>query len=191
MILILDNFDSFTYNLVDCFNQLEIECIVKRNDTQVKELVELKINGLVLSPGPGIPSTSGNLMKVLKWYSDKLPILGICLGHQAIGEFFGNQLVKAHKPMHGKISKINHANHPLFQGIPNHFNAVRYNSLILAKVKNPLIEIAKSNQNENMVICHETLPIYGVQFHPEAALTEYGLRLLENWLSISKIVASN
>jgi len=191
LILILDNYDSFTYNLVDYFSQLGIECIVKRNDTQVKELAELNINGLVLSPGPGIPSTSGNLMEVLKWYSDKLPILGICLGHQAIGEFFGNQLVKANKPMHGKISKINHTNHPLFEGIPNNFNAVRYNSLLLAEVKKPIIEIAKSDQNENMVICHDTLPINGVQFHPEAALTEYGLRLLKNWLSISKIVASN
>jgi len=191
LILILDNYDSFTYNLVDYFNQLGVGCVVKRNDTQLKELIRLKINGLVLSPGPGIPSTSGNLMEILEWYSNKLPILGICLGHQAIGEFFRSQLVKAKKPMHGKISKIDHTNHPLFEGIPNNFNAVRYNSLILTKVEKPLLEIAISDQNENMVICHETLPIFGIQFHPEAALTAFGLDILSNWLRLNNIIASN
>lgn len=184
MILLLDNFDSFTYNLVDYFNQLGVECVVKRNDVSLEEIVSMDYDGLVISPGPETPQKSGNLMQVLKYFYDKTPVLGICLGHQAIGEFFGAKLVKALKPMHGKISKVVHQQNHLFEDIPITFNVVRYNSLLLEEINTPLKVIAETDQEEIMAICHQKLPVWGVQFHPEAALTEYGLQLLKNWLTL-------
>jgi len=169
---------------VDYFNQLGVECVVKRNDIPLEEIMSLDYEGLVISPGPEVPQKSGNLMQVLKHFSETMPVLGICLGHQAIGEFFGAELVKASKPMHGKLSKIIHQQNQLFADIPLNFNAVRYNSLLLEEVNSPLKVIAKSEQEEIMAISHQKLPVWGVQFHPEAALTEYGLQLLKNWLTI-------
>ena len=187
MILVVDNFDSFTYNLVDYFNQLEIEVEVLRNNAPLKELLSEKYTGLVLSPGPGLPAKAGNLMKVLEFYHAKIPILGICLGHLAIGEFFESEIKKAQKPMHGKISEIFHDKDPLFYNIPPVFNVTRYHSLICDKLSYELLVIAKTNSGEVMALKHTDLPIYGLQFHPEAVLTQYGLEILRNWKNLNFI----
>ncbi len=187
MILLLDNYDSFTYNLVDYFQQLGVECKVFRNDHKFEEITSYPYAGVVLSPGPEVPKKSGQLMKVLDHYKDKLPILGICLGHQAIGELFGEKLYKAKKPMHGKVCSISVEGDPLFKALPKRFNVVRYNSLIIGNNTAHLRAIGFSQDGEVMAIRHESLPIWGVQFHPEAAMTEHGLKLLKNWLDYNNI----
>ncbi len=184
MILVVDNFDSFTYNLVDYFYQLELEVKVLRNNASLKQLLSEKYNGVVLSPGPGIPTKAGDLMKVLDFYHTKIPVLGICLGHQAIGAYFKGEIKKAPKPMHGKISKIFHENDSLFINIPSGFNVVRYHSLICSKLSSKLQVIANTDIGEIMALKHKYLPIYGLQFHPEAVLTQYGLEILRNWKNL-------
>lgn len=190
MILLLDNFDSFTYNLVDYFEQLGLECFVVRNDVAIEEITIRNYQALIISPGPETPLKSGNLMEVLAFYTGKIPILGICLGHQAIGVQFGAKLEKALKPMHGKISVIEHDEDVLFKAIPKVFKVVRYNSLLLNSIGGPLRIIATTEQNEVMAIAHNSLPIIGIQFHPEAALTEFGLQLLQNWITKNGLVAN-
>lgn len=187
MILLLDNFDSFTYNLVDYFNQLKIGCHVVRNDVSLEEISRYKFDGIVLSPGPEIPEKAGNLMAVLSHYHKKLPILGICLGHQAIGQFFGAQVQRAVKPMHGKLSRIKLEKDVIFTGIPSEINVVRYNSLVVKGGGDELQILARCENNEVMALRHRDLRLWGVQFHPEAALTEHGLNILKNWLSCNKI----
>ena len=185
MLLLLDNFDSFTYNLVDYFEQLGQECCVIRNDKSLAEITKGDYKGVILSPGPRSPKEAGNLMAVLAYFHNRLPILGICLGHQAIGDFFGWKVAKALRPMHGKISKISHKKNNLFKGLPKEFNVVRYHSLVIKKEKNiksPLEITAITNENEVMAIEHSALPICGIQFHPEAALTQFGLEILDNCL---------
>lgn len=182
MILLLDNFDSFTYNLVDYFDQLGVQCEVLRNNVSIDTIRSLEIDAIILSPGPGVPSTSGILMDVIEEYHKKVPMLGVCLGHQAIGEYFGSELIKAEHPRHGKITSIKVVNDSLFKNLPKRFNVVQYNSLILDKTAKPLQTIAASEYGHIMAIAHESLPIWGVQFHPEAALTEYGLEILKNWV---------
>lgn len=190
MVLLLDNFDSFTYNLVDYFNQLGVQCRVVRNDIPIDQVANEQYEGVVISPGPETPSRSGGLMKFLDYYHDKLPMLGICLGHQAIGEYFGAELVKSDKPMHGKVSEIQLEKNCLFNNIPETINVVRYNSLVLQNVVPPLKIIATTQDNEVMAVSHHLLPIWGVQYHPEAAITEYGLALLKNWLEENGIVVN-
>ena len=187
MILVVDNFDSFTYNLVDYFNQLEMEVEVQRNDAPLDELLVDKYSAVVLSPGPGVPSKAGNLMHVLDYYHTKVPILGICLGHHAIGEFFNGKIKKAEKPMHGKKSVISHVGDMLFNNIPYNFGVVRYHSLICDKLSDDLQVIAKTDAGEIMALKHKELQIYGLQFHPEAVLTQYGLEILSNWKNINSI----
>ena len=187
MILVVDNFDSFTYNLVDYLNQLEIEVEIQRNNSPLKNLFSDKYAGLVLSPGPGTPKNAGNLMEILDFYHAKIPILGICLGHQAIGEFFGGTLKKAVKPMHGKNSVISHDGDRLFNQVPSSFSVVRYHSLICDNINKKLQTIASTNIGEVMALKHKELPIYGLQFHPEAVLTQYGLEILRNWKNINSI----
>ncbi len=187
MILLLDNFDSFTFNLVDYFHQLEVECRVIRNDIDPVRIADLDVKALVISPGPETPERSGNLMQVLDHYHNKVPVLGICLGHQAIGQYFGGRIEKAQKPMHGKISNIRVEKDALFHGLPSRFKVVRYNSLIVELCDGPIKPIARSDEGELMALRHVRLPVWGVQFHPEAALTEYGLQLLKNWLSSNRI----
>ncbi|MCG8387675.1 MAG: aminodeoxychorismate/anthranilate synthase component II [Cytophagales bacterium] len=182
MILLLDNFDSFTYNLVDYFHQLGIECTVVRNNISLTSIVQLEISALVISPGPCTPARSGNLMQVLDHYHDKVPILGICLGHQAIAHYFGGKVVKALRPMHGKLSRVCIEEDPLFRQIPSTFEVARYNSLVVELDNKRVRPIAWSDEREVMALKHSSLPIWGVQFHPEAILTEYGLDLLKNWL---------
>lgn len=187
MILLIDNYDSFTYNLVDYFNQLGTQCSVKRNDEELDLDIEL-FNAIVLSPGPGTPHTAGNLLGIVNHYVEKRPMLGICLGHQAIGEYFGSRLIKAERPMHGKISRITHVGDPIFKDLANPFEAVRYNSLILEDVQSPLIETATSDSGEVMALRHNVLPVWGLQFHPEAVMTKFGLKMLSNWLEYNKLV---
>ncbi len=182
MILLIDNFDSFTYNLVDYFGQLGCECQVVRNNVSLAEIRKMQYFAMVISPGPEIPSRAGNLTEIIDYYHDKIPILGVCLGHQALGEYFGATLTRAMRPMHGKISRIFTRDKLLFHKMPASFNVVRYNSLILKDLPPVLRETAKTAEGENMAFRHVSLPIAGVQFHPEAALTDYGLRMIQNWL---------
>ncbi|WP_338815507.1 aminodeoxychorismate/anthranilate synthase component II (plasmid) [Bernardetia sp. Wsw4-3y2] len=191
MILLLDNFDSFTYNLWDYVQRLGVECKVFRNDTSLKELQEHNFTGVILSPGFGKPQEAGNMMDVIDYYYQKLPILGVCLGHQALGIYFGAKLIYAEKPMHGKVStiecKVNQKTDLLFQNMPSKIEVVRYHSLLIDLEKNNtlLYPTAYTEKNELMAFSHITLPIKAIQFHPEAALTEYGLQMLENWLSLT------
>ena len=148
----------------------------------------MNLRAIVFSPGPKIPKDAGLMMELIKHFYDKIPMLGICLGHQGIGEFFGAKLIKATKPMHGKISAIFH-NDKIFDNLPPRFNVTRYHSLILSDLENsPLKIIAQTDEKEIMAIKHAHLPIYGVQFHPEAILTEYGIRLLKNWANINNLL---
>ncbi|MEN7547052.1 aminodeoxychorismate/anthranilate synthase component II [Rapidithrix thailandica] len=185
LILLIDNYDSFTYNLVDYLGQLGVVCHIVRNDVPLAEIQELPINGLMLSPGPGVPAQAGNLMAILEHFYQRVPVLGICLGQQAIGEFFGGRLVKARKPMHGKVSRINCTEDLLFEGIPLQFEVVRYHSLVLDKLPAVLKPLAFTQEEEVMALRHLHWPVWGVQFHPEAILSEFGLNLLGNWLKIT------
>ncbi len=183
-ILLLDNFDSFTYNLLDYLGRAGAVCDVRRNNIPLEILEQEDYAGVLLSPGPGKPQEAGNLIDVLAYFYQKLPILGVCLGHQAIGEFFGAKLMKAQKPMHGKISKIILTHDSvLFRGLPKQFGVVRYHSLVLQGLPECLKATALSEENEIMALEHISLPICGVQFHPEAALTDFGLQMIENWVS--------
>ncbi len=184
MILVVDNFDSFTYNLVDYLRQLGQHINVKRNNSPLSEILSEEYKGVVLSPGPGIPKNAGQLMKIVDHYIGNVPLLGICLGHQAIGEYYNAKLIKAKKPMHGKISEVIHKNDPLFYKIPQRFNVVRYHSLIFNDLPDQLKIIATTRDGEIMALKHKSLLAYGVQFHPEAILTEFGLQILKNWINL-------
>lgn len=184
-IVLIDNFDSFTYNLVDYFYRCGAAVEVVRNNRRVGDILQLEPEALVLSPGPESPSKAGNLMPILEHFADKLPILGICLGHQAIGELFGAKIVKAKAPMHGKISIINQiAPHPeVYEGLPEQMEVVRYHSLVIDNPPPFLYPTAITKEHEIMSVRHESLPIHGLQFHPEAILTRFGLDMLQNWLN--------
>ena len=188
MVLLLDNYDSFTYNLADYLRQAGAECIVLNNQTSPEELLHLGLRGIVLSPGPETPAKAGRLLQVFEAFYNKLPILGICLGHQAIGQFFGARLEKAEKPMHGKLSLIHCKEDYLFQGLARQLKVVRYHSLVLNSLPETLSSIAATERGEIMAIKHSHLPIRGLQFHPEAILTESGLAMLKNWLHFNNIV---
>jgi anthranilate synthase/aminodeoxychorismate synthase-like glutamine amidotransferase len=188
LILLLDNFDSFTYNLVDYFAQLNVPCDVVRNDTPFEEISGKRYRGIVLSPGPGGPNEAGCLIQVLERFHNTVPILGICLGHQAIGCFFGAKLVKAEKPMHGKLSKVQIEDSALFYGLGKSLNVVRYHSLVLSELPDSLKPIALAENNEIMAIEHWLYPIAGVQFHPEAILTDSGIKMLENWIKFHHLL---
>jgi anthranilate synthase component 2 len=190
MILMIDNYDSFTYNIVQYFYDLGQEVVVKRNDEiTIEDIKNMEgIDAIVISPGPCTPTEAGISIDVIKNFKGIYPILGVCLGHQSIGQAFGAKIVKAKCLMHGKTSKIYHNEKGLFEGIPNPFNAVRYHSLVIDESTLPEdIEItARSDDGEIMAIEHKKYPIWGVQFHPESILTEYGHKLLENFLKMSK-----
>ncbi len=182
-IVLIDNYDSFTWNLVDYFYRCGVQLQVVRNDTTLDQLKQLQVDALVLSPGPESPQKAGNLMQFVEHFHDKLPMFGICLGHQAIGEFFGAKLKKGLKPMHGKISTIQILEKEgLYKDLPNHFDVVRYHSLVLDNLPADLVQTAISHEAELMSMRHVSLPICGVQYHPEAVLTQNGLALIKNWL---------
>lgn len=182
-IILLDNYDSFTYNLYDYFCRLGVCCTVVRNDAiTVSQLEAMQPDAIVLSPGPKRPASAGILPKVVQHLHDKIPILGVCLGHQAIGEFFGATLVKATLPMHGKISMLKHNGGSIFKGIERPMQVMRYHSLLLVDLPDCLEGLAYTETGELMALKHRNLPIWGLQFHPESILTVDGLTLLKNWL---------
>lgn len=185
-ILLLDNYDSFTYNLYDYLLQTGAECQVVRNDAYaVPEFEHLDFQAIVLSPGPKRPADAGHMMALIEQWNARVPMLGICLGHQALGEFFGARLVKSAVPVHGKTSVIRHPGDPMFAGIPAGFEVMRYHSLLLESLEGtPLQTTASTDAGEIMAFRHRSLPLWGVQFHPESILTEFGLRFLKNWVAL-------
>ena len=185
MILMIDNYDSFTYNLVQYMGELGAELRVDRNDQiTLQEIEALKPQKIVISPGPCTPDKAGISVDVIKYFAGKTPILGVCLGHQSVGQAFGGDIIKAGKLMHGKTSMIRHDGKTLFKGLPNLFEATRYHSLVLNRNSLPdCFEIsAESDDNEIMGIRHKEFDIEGVQFHPESILTECGKELLGNFI---------
>lgn len=185
MLLIIDNYDSFTWNLYQYFCQLDQQVLVRRNDTlSVAEVAALAPDRLVISPGPCTPDQSGVSLEVIRHFAGKLPLLGVCLGHQAIGQVFGARVVRAARVMHGKTSLIRHDGKRLFQGLNQPLRVTRYHSLLIDPATLPFeFEVsAWTDEQEIMAIRHKYWPLYGVQFHPESILTEQGLQLLENFL---------
>ena len=185
MILVIDNYDSFTFNLVQYLGILGAEVMVKRNDTiTIEEITTLKPERILVSPGPCTPNEAGISMEVIRSFSGQLPILGVCLGHQSIGQVFGGDVVRAGRIMHGKTSPIEHNNQGVFTGLPSPFLATRYHSLVVDNETLPecLRVTARSDDGEIMGLRHTEHPTEGVQFHPESILTEHGLELMRNWL---------
>lgn len=189
MLVMIDNYDSFTYNLVQYFGQLGAEVQVFRNDQiDVQDLARLPLTHLVISPGPCSPTEAGISVAAIRHFSGKVPILGVCLGHQAIGQAFGGRIIRAPRLMHGKTSLIYHDGRDIFQGIPSPFEATRYHSLIVERETLPdcLQVSAQTAVGEIMGLRHKQYAIYGVQFHPESILTVPGLQILQNFLKRKK-----
>lgn len=187
MLLVIDNYDSFTYNLVQYLGELGADMKVIRNDEMTVDEVEneLKPEQILISPGPGTPDDAGITLGAIERFAGRLPILGVCLGHQAIGQYFGGNVVRGPEPVHGKPVEIRHDGRTIFEGIPQSFNAGRYHSLVVDRETTPqCLEIsAESPDGLVMGLRHRTEKIEGVQFHPESILTEEGMALLKNWLS--------
>lgn len=182
MTLLVDNYDSFTNNLSDYLAQLGQEVLLIKNDEfSLEEIQSMNFDNILIAPGPHSPHEAGICLDLIRKYYLKLPILGICLGHQAIGVFFGAELKKALKPIHGYVSKINLSVHPIFAGLPAQVDVMRYHSLILANLPEEIQSLSVTTQNEIMIIKHTTLPILGLQFHPESILTPSGIIFLKNW----------
>jgi anthranilate synthase/aminodeoxychorismate synthase-like glutamine amidotransferase len=187
MIIVIDNYDSFTYNLVQYLGELGQEIKVFRNDQiSLKEIGKLRPDQLLISPGPGEPKDAGISEAAILEFAGRVPILGVCLGHQAIAEAFGGRIVGAGRIMHGKTSEIKHDGRTIFKGLPNPFTATRYHSLVVEKKSLPdVLEIsAWTKEGEIMGVRHKKLKIEGVQFHPESILTSSGKRLLRNFLAL-------
>ncbi len=188
MILLIDNYDSFTYNLVHYLQELGAEVAVYRNDAlTAQEALSLNPRAILLSPGPSDPEHAGICMDLIKLAAEQnTPLLGVCLGHQSIGQVFGGKIIRAPQPMHGKISRIKHEGKGVFKGIPTPFNATRYHSLIVDRTTLPdCLEItAETEDNLIMGLQHRTHPLHGVQFHPESIASEYGHELLKNFLNL-------
>lgn len=191
VILMIDNYDSFTFNLVQYLGELGEELVVKRNDEiTISEIEELNPQFLMISPGPCSPNEAGISMEAIKYFAGKIPIFGVCLGHQSIAQVFGGDVVRAERLMHGKTSKINHNGETIFKNLENPFTATRYHSLIVKNETLPdCLEVtAWTDENEIMAIRHKTLPIEGVQFHPESIMTSFGKDLLSNFIQHYKLV---
>jgi anthranilate synthase/aminodeoxychorismate synthase-like glutamine amidotransferase len=186
-ILVIDNYDSFTYNLVQLVGRFDQELIVKRNDEITEsEIAELKPDKILISPGPGKPEDSKIALTAIGKFGKDIPVLGVCLGHQAIGIVFGGKVVKAPILMHGKTSLIKHDGKKIFNGIPQEFEATRYHSLIVDRETLPdSLEIsAETNEGTIMGIRHKNFPVEGIQFHPESILTNEGYNIIKNWLAL-------
>lgn len=190
MFVMIDNYDSFVYNLAAYFQELGREIRVVRNDrVSVEDLAEMKkLEGLVISPGPGRPEDGGVSQEAVRHFTGRIPILGVCLGHQIIGHAFGAGVVRGSRPMHGKVTRICHRGEGLFKGLPESYPVTRYHSLIVERstVPGQLRVDALSEDGAVMALSHREYPLYGIQFHPEAVLTEYGHELLENFIRICR-----
>ncbi len=190
MILLIDNYDSFTFNLVQYFQELKVDVVVHRNDKiSVASALALKPAQIVLSPGPCAPDQAGICLELITAAAEaKTPLLGVCLGHQAMGQAFGGKVVRAKVPMHGKVSAIGHSGKGLFADIPSPLNVTRYHSLVVEKTTLPACfeGTAETGDGTIMAMAHRTLPMWGVQFHPESILTQHGYRILFNFLTLSR-----
>jgi anthranilate synthase/aminodeoxychorismate synthase-like glutamine amidotransferase len=187
MVLVIDNYDSFTYNLVQYLGELGAEVQVVRNDSlTVEEVLRLAPERIVLSPGPCTPNEAGICVPLIRAAAGKVPLLGVCLGHQAIGAAFGGEIVRARRPMHGKTSLVHHTGVGVFRGLPNPLRVIRYHSLVIRRESLPAeLEItAETDEGEIMGVRHRHYPIEGVQFHPESIMSEAGMELLRNFLSL-------
>ncbi|EJQ89219.1 hypothetical protein IGW_04626 [Bacillus cereus ISP3191] len=185
MILMIDNYDSFTFNLVQFLGELGQELVVKRNDeVTISDIENMKPDFLMISPGPCSPNEAGISMDVIRYFAGKIPIFGVCLGHQSIAQVFGGEVVRAERLMHGKTSPMHHDGKTIFSDIPNPFTATRYHSLIVKKETLPdCLEVTSwTEEGEIMALRHTTLPIEGVQFHPESIMTSHGKVLLQNFI---------
>jgi para-aminobenzoate synthetase component II len=185
MVTLIDNYDSFTYNLVQYLGEMGEDVKVFRNDKiSIGEIEALKPDMLIISPGPGRPSEAGISKKVIEYFGGRVPILGVCLGHQAIAEVYGGVVERGDKIMHGKVSEVFHDGKGIFCGVPSPFTATRYHSLIVSpdSVKPPLEVSAWTDENEIMALRHTGMPTWGVQFHPESILTVEGKRILKNFV---------
>ena len=185
MLIVIDNYDSFTYNLVQYLGEMGEDVKVFRNDKiSISEIEEMKPDSLIISPGPGKPSDAGISKKAIEYFGGRIPILGVCLGHQAIGEVYGAIVERGDKIMHGKVSDVYHDNESLFRGVPSPFTATRYHSLVVRpdSVKKPLVVTAWTRDKEIMALRHSDIPTWGVQFHPESILTVEGKRILKNFI---------
>ena len=189
MYVLIDNYDSFTYNLFHYLKELGVDVVVHRNDAiAVDRVVEADPEGVVLSPGPCTPNEAGICLDLVTAAADRLPILGVCLGHQAIGQAFGGAVVRAPQVMHGKVSAIQHRSSDVFAGLPSPFEATRYHSLVVDRAGLPdCLEVtAETDDGLIMGLAHKELPVYGVQFHPESIASEHGHALLENFIRLSR-----
>lgn len=189
MIVMVDNYDSFTFNLVQYFGELEKDIRVFRNDRiTVDEIRAMKPDHIVISPGPCTPNEAGISVEAVRELGPDIPLLGVCLGHQSIGQAFGGDVVRADRIMHGKTSPVTHTGDPLFAGVPSPFTATRYHSLIIKRDTCPadLAVIAETAEGEIMAVAHRKHPIWGVQFHPESILTECGKVIVKNFLSLGR-----
>ncbi len=188
MLLVIDNFDSFTFNLVQYFGQLGVEQrVFRNNEITPAQALALDPDRVLLSPGPCSPREAGATLDIIAAFAGRKPILGVCLGHQSIGHHFGGRVVRAGRLMHGKISPILHTGADLFRDLPSPFRATRYHSLLVERASLPdCLEItAETAEGEIMGLRHRSLPVWGVQFHPESIATEHGMRILENFLSLN------
>jgi len=191
MLLVIDNYDSFTYNLVQYFGELGEEPVVRRNDAiSVEEIGAMRPSAIVLSPGPCTPSEAGITVPVVKRWGSEIPILGVCLGHQAIGEAYGGVVIRADRVMHGKTSQIDHNGKGVFAGLPSPMQAMRYHSLVVQPGSLPdcleVVAVAADDKTEIHGVRHKVHPVYGVQFHPESVMTPDGKQLLSNFLEMTR-----
>jgi anthranilate synthase/aminodeoxychorismate synthase-like glutamine amidotransferase len=190
MILVIDNYDSFTYNLVQYLGELGADVVVRRNDAiSVDDVGAMAPSAIVLSPGPCTPKEAGITVDVIRRWGSSIPTLGVCLGHQAIGEAYGGDVVRADRVMHGKTSEITHDGTGVFAGLPSPMPVMRYHSLIVAKQSMPavleIVAVAKDDPSEVHAVKHREHPVYGVQFHPESVMTPHGKTLLKNFLELA------
>jgi para-aminobenzoate synthetase component 2 len=189
MVLVIDNYDSFTYNLVQYLGELQVELQVHRNDQiSLEQIRQLQPDRILISPGPCSPRESGLSNDIIRAFGPEVPLFGVCLGHQCIGHVFGGEVVVNYRMMHGKTSLIHHNGRDLFEGMPNPFSATRYHSLVIKRDTLPdCLEVtAETREGEIMGVRHKTLPVWGVQFHPESILTEQGRTLMQNFLKLRK-----
>jgi anthranilate synthase/aminodeoxychorismate synthase-like glutamine amidotransferase len=194
MLLVLDNYDSFTYNLVQYAGELGADPVVYRNDAlTVEDALALRPAAIIISPGPGTPAEAGISVPLVRAAAGVVPVLGVCLGHQAIGEAFGGRIVRADRLMHGKTTLVAHNGHPLFRNIPSPVEVMRYHSLVVSPERLPgELQVTawsadRAPRQEIMALCHRTQPVYGVQFHPESVATQQGKRLLSNFLTLARM----